>query len=207
MFEGQPPHGRGRPWEPQDVSSENASPPDPVVGGRRQPHIRLTTCAVGDRPHRTNERELAIMAPGAQTTQSEFKRQPWNLAHSFEGSRAGVRDLHDVSITRWWTGYTGTKILERSMSTRPDIRDQPLSQRGDAEKSRRRRCRQPSTQSDHEVCSAVIVEGPKSVLNVGKALYNTRSEVTTHTGISPNRCRLAFYPQRHISASSLRHPG
>lgn len=70
-------------------------------------------------------------------------------------------------------GYTGTKILERSMSTDSTRRDQPLFFNvGPPTKPRNG----GPTSSRNPLMSLLggVVDGTKSVLNVGKALYNTQ---------------------------------
>ena len=83
-------------------------------------HVRRSALASpGD------ERELGILVSRLHSHNIDFTRPPWEL-HFIEGLEGGRFAIYMKIHHSLVDGYTGTKILERSMSTDPTLRDQPL---------------------------------------------------------------------------------
>ena len=130
-------------------------------------HVRRSALASpGD------ERELGILISRLHSHPVDFTRPPWEL-HFIEGLEGGRFAIYMKIHHSLVDGYTGTKILERSMSTDPTRRNQPLFFNfGPPSKPRNG----GPTSSRNPLMSLLggVVDGTKSVLNVGKALYNTQ---------------------------------
>ena len=83
-------------------------------------HVRRSALASpGD------ERELGILVSRLHSQTIDFTRPPWEL-HFIEGLEDGRFAIYMKIHHSLVDGYTGNKILERSMSTDPSLRDQPL---------------------------------------------------------------------------------
>ena len=107
-------------------------------------HVRRSALASpGD------ERELGILVSRLHSHPVDFTRPPWEL-HFIEGLEGGRFAIYMKIHHSLVDGYTGTKILERSMSTDPTRRDQPLFFNvAAADKAAERRA-DAVAQSDHE---------------------------------------------------------
>ncbi len=130
-------------------------------------HVRRSALASpGD------ERELGILVSRLHSHPIDFTRPPWEL-HFIEGLEDGRFAIYMKIHHSLVDGYTGNKILERSMSTDPSLRDQPLFFNvGPPSKARS----EAPTASRNPIVSLFggAVGGAQSLLNVGKALYNTQ---------------------------------
>ncbi len=130
-------------------------------------HVRRSALASpGD------ERELGILVSRLHSHPIDFTRPPWEL-HFIEGLEGGRFAIYMKIHHSLVDGYTGNKILERSMSTDPSLRDQPLFFNVGPPSGRRSEA--PNT-SRNPIMSLVggALGGAQSVLNVGRALYNTQ---------------------------------
>ena len=130
-------------------------------------HVRRSALASpGD------ERELGILVSRLHSHPVDFTRPPWEL-HFIEGLEGGRFAIYMKIHHSLVDGYTGTKILERSMSTDPTLQGPAaVLQRWAADKAAERRA-DAVAQSDHEP-ARWCRRRHQSVLNVGKALYNTQ---------------------------------
>ncbi len=130
-------------------------------------HVRRSALASpGD------ERELGILVSRLHSQNIDFTRPPWEL-HFIEGLEDGRFAIYMKIHHSLVDGYTGNKILERSMSTDPTLRDQPLFFNvGPPSKPRS----EESKPSRNPIMGLLgdAVGGAQSMLNVGKALYNTQ---------------------------------
>ena len=130
-------------------------------------HVRRSALASpGD------ERELGILVSRLHSQNIDFTRPPWEL-HFIEGLEDGRFAIYMKIHHSLVDGYTGNKILERSMSTDPSLRDQPLFFNvGPPSKTRS----EAPKASRNPIVSLLggAVGGAQSLLNVGKALYNTQ---------------------------------
>ncbi|MDT5210370.1 MAG: diacylglycerol O-acyltransferase / wax synthase, partial [Mycobacterium sp.] len=130
-------------------------------------HVRRSALASpGD------ERELGILVSRLHSHPIDFTRPPWEL-HFIEGLEGGRFAIYMKIHHSLVDGYTGTKILERSMSTDPTRRDQPLFFNVGPPTKPRDGAQAPSRNPIMSLLGGVV-DGTKSVLNVGKALYNTQ---------------------------------
>jgi diacylglycerol O-acyltransferase len=130
-------------------------------------HVRRSALASpGD------ERELGILVSRLHSQNIDFTRPPWEL-HFIEGLEDGRFAIYMKIHHSLVDGYTGNKILERSMSTDPSLRDQPLF--FNVGPPSRARSEEPKA-SRNPIVSLLggAVGGAQSLLNVGKALYNTQ---------------------------------
>nr|WP_006244569.1 wax ester/triacylglycerol synthase family O-acyltransferase [Mycolicibacterium tusciae] len=130
-------------------------------------HVRRSALASpGD------ERELGILVSRLHSQNVDFTRPPWEL-HFIEGLEDGRFAIYMKIHHSLVDGYTGNKILERSMSTDPSLRDQPLFFNvGPPSKTRS----EAPKASRNPIASLLggAVGGAQSLVNVGKALYNTQ---------------------------------
>jgi diacylglycerol O-acyltransferase / wax synthase len=130
-------------------------------------HVRRSALASpGD------ERELGILVSRLHSQNVDFTRPPWEL-HFIEGLEDGRFAIYMKIHHSLVDGYTGNKILERSMSTDPSLRDQPLFFNVGPQK----RTRSETPKASRNPIVSVLggaVGGAQSLLNVGKALYNTQ---------------------------------
>ena len=131
-------------------------------------HVRRSALASpGD------ERELGILVSRLHSQNIDFTRPPWEL-HFIEGLEDGRFAIYMKIHHSLVDGYTGNKILERSMSTDPSLRDQPLFFNvGPPSKARSEAPKAPRV-IPSRACSAAPSTGAQSLFNVGKALYNTQ---------------------------------
>jgi diacylglycerol O-acyltransferase len=130
-------------------------------------HVRRSALASpGD------ERELGILVSRLHSQNIDFTRPPWEL-HFIEGLEGGRFAIYMKIHHSLVDGYTGNKILERSMSTDPTLRDQPLF--FNVGPPSRVRSSEPKP-SRNPIMGLLgdAVGGAQSMLNVGKALYNTQ---------------------------------
>ena len=83
-------------------------------------HVRRSALpAPGD------ERELGVLISRLHSNSLDFSRPPWEL-HLIEGLEGGRLALYMKIHHALVDGYTGMKLLSRSMSRDPDERDMPL---------------------------------------------------------------------------------
>ena len=134
-------------------------------------HVRRSALASpGD------ERELGILVSRLHSQNIDFTRPPWEL-HFIEGLEDGRFAIYMKIHHSLVDGYTGNKILERSMSTDPSLRDQPLFFNVGPPKRTRPATQQPSRNPIMSLLGGVVggaLGGAQSAVNVGKALYNTQ---------------------------------
>jgi diacylglycerol O-acyltransferase / wax synthase len=130
-------------------------------------HVRRSALASpGD------ERELGILVSRLHSQNIDFTRPPWEL-HFIEGLEDGRFAIYMKIHHSLVDGYTGNKILERSMSTDPSLRDQPLFFNVGPPSRSRPETPKPSRNPIMSVVGGAV-GGAQSLLNVGKALYNTQ---------------------------------
>lgn len=130
-------------------------------------HVRRSALASpGD------ERELGILVSRLHSQNIDFTRPPWEL-HFIEGLEDGRFAIYMKIHHSLVDGYTGNKILERSMSTDPSLRDQPLFFNVGPQKKPRSEAPRASRNPIVSVLGGAV-GGAQSLLNVGKALYNTQ---------------------------------
>jgi hypothetical protein len=130
-------------------------------------HVRRSALASpGD------ERELGILVSRLHSHPIDFTRPPWEL-HFIEGLEGGRFAIYMKIHHSLVDGYTGTKIIERSMSTDPTRRDQPLFFNVAAPTKTRDAEQAPSRNPVMSLLSGAV-NGARSTLNVGKALFNTQ---------------------------------
>nr|WP_272937629.1 wax ester/triacylglycerol synthase family O-acyltransferase [Mycolicibacterium tusciae] len=134
-------------------------------------HVRRSALASpGD------ERELGILVSRLHSQNVDFTRPPWEL-HFIEGLEGGRFAIYMKIHHSLVDGYTGNKILERSMSTDPTLRDQPLFFNVGPPSKRRSKTPTPPRNPIVSLVGGLLggaVGGAQSVVNVGKALYNTQ---------------------------------
>ncbi|AEV71721.1 acyltransferase, WS/DGAT/MGAT [Mycolicibacterium rhodesiae NBB3] len=134
-------------------------------------HVRRSALASpGD------ERELGILVSRLHSQNIDFTRPPWEL-HFIEGLEGGRFAIYMKIHHSLVDGYTGNKILERSMSTDPTLRDQPLFFNVGPPSKKRSKTPAPPRNPVMSLVGGLLggaVGGAQSVLNVGKALYNTQ---------------------------------
>lgn len=134
-------------------------------------HVRRSALASpGD------ERELGILVSRLHSQNIDFTRPPWEL-HFIEGLEGGRFAIYMKIHHSLVDGYTGNKILERSMSTDPTLRDQPLFFNVGPPSKKRSKTPAPSRNPVMSLVGGLLggaVGGAQSVVNVGKALYNTQ---------------------------------
>ncbi len=136
-------------------------------------HVRRSALASpGD------ERELGILVSRLHSQNIDFTRPPWEL-HFIEGLEGGRFALYMKIHHSLVDGYTGTKILERSLSTDPNVRNQPLF--FNVGPQSRPRSDKPSRNPVMSLLGDAL-GGAKSVVNVGKALYNTQIRTDNEYG-------------------------
>lgn len=130
-------------------------------------HVRRSALASpGD------ERELGILVSRLHSNPVDFTRPPWEL-HFIEGLEGGRFAIYMKVHHSLVDGYTGTKILQRSMTTDPSLRHQPLFFNVSAPSK-------PQTGGAALPRNPLMsllggaVDGTRSIFNVGKALYNTQ---------------------------------
>ncbi|MGZ5362929.1 MAG: WS/DGAT/MGAT family O-acyltransferase [Mycobacterium sp.] len=130
-------------------------------------HVRRSALASpGD------ERELGILVSRLHSQNIDFTRPPWEL-HFIEGLEDGRFAIYMKIHHSLVDGYTGNKILERSMSTDPSLRDQPLFFNVGPPSKTRSDAPKPSRNPIVSLLGGAA-GGAQSLLNVGKALYNTQ---------------------------------
>nr|WP_281258455.1 wax ester/triacylglycerol synthase family O-acyltransferase [Mycobacterium neglectum] len=130
-------------------------------------HVRRSALASpGD------ERELGILVSRLHSQNIDFTRPPWEL-HFIEGLEDGRFAIYMKIHHSLVDGYTGNKILERSMSTDPSLRDQPLFFNVGPPSRTRSNAPKPSRNPIASLLGGAV-GGAQSLLNVGKALYNTQ---------------------------------
>jgi diacylglycerol O-acyltransferase / wax synthase len=130
-------------------------------------HVRRSALASpGD------ERELGILVSRLHSQNIDFTRPPWEL-HFIEGLEGGRFAIYMKIHHSLVDGYTGNKILERSMSTDPTLRDQPLFFNVGPPSKPRSGEPKPSRNPIMGLLGDAV-GGAQSMLNVGKALYNTQ---------------------------------
>ncbi|MFI5506889.1 wax ester/triacylglycerol synthase family O-acyltransferase [Mycobacterium sp. NPDC051804] len=134
-------------------------------------HVRRSALASpGD------ERELGILVSRLHSQNIDFTRPPWEL-HFIEGLEGGRFAIYMKIHHSLVDGYTGNKILERSMSTDPSLRDQPLFFNVGPPSRKRSETPKPSRNPVVSLVGGVLggaLGGAQSAVNVGKALYNTQ---------------------------------
>lgn len=134
-------------------------------------HVRRSALASpGD------ERELGILVSRLHSQNIDFTRPPWEL-HFIEGLEGGRFAIYMKIHHSLVDGYTGNKILERSMSTDPTLRDQPLFFNVGPPSRKRSKTPAPPRNPIVSLVGGLLggaVGGAQSVVNVGKALYNTQ---------------------------------
>lgn len=134
-------------------------------------HVRRSALASpGD------ERELGILVSRLHSQNIDFTRPPWEL-HFIEGLEDGRFAIYMKIHHSLVDGYTGNKILERSMSTDPSLRDQPLFFNVGPPKRTRSESQEPSRNPIASLVGGLVggaLGGAQSAINVGKALYNTQ---------------------------------
>lgn len=134
-------------------------------------HVRRSALASpGD------ERELGILVSRLHSQNIDLTRPPWEL-HFIEGLEDGRFAIYMKIHHSLVDGYTGNKILERSMSTDPSLRDQPLFFNVGPPKRTRSEAPETTRNPIASLVSGVVggtLGGGKSAFNVGKALYNTQ---------------------------------
>ncbi|MCV7042077.1 wax ester/triacylglycerol synthase family O-acyltransferase [Mycolicibacterium moriokaense] len=130
-------------------------------------HVRRSALASpGD------ERELGILVSRLHSHPIDFTRPPWEL-HFIEGLEGGRFAIYMKIHHSLVDGYTGTKILQRSMTTDPSLRGQPLFFNV-SPPSRPRSSEPGPSRNPLTSLLGAAVGSTRSLLNVGMALYNTQ---------------------------------
>jgi WS/DGAT/MGAT family acyltransferase len=130
-------------------------------------HVRRSALASpGD------ERELGILVSRLHSQNIDFTRPPWEL-HFIEGLEDGRFAIYMKIHHSLVDGYTGNKILERSMSNDPSLQDQPLFFNVGPSSKAPSEAPKPSRNPIPSLLGGAV-GGAQSLLNVGKALYNTQ---------------------------------
>jgi WS/DGAT/MGAT family acyltransferase len=130
-------------------------------------HVRRSALASpGD------ERELGILVSRLHSHPIDFTRPPWEL-HFIEGLEGGRFAIYMKVHHSLVDGYTGSKMLERSLSTDPSRRDQPLFFHVPSPSRPRTNDAGPSRNPVMSLLGSTV-GGAQSVLNIGKAFYNTQ---------------------------------
>jgi diacylglycerol O-acyltransferase / wax synthase len=121
-----------------------------------------------------DERELGILVSRLHSNPIDLTRPPWEI-HMIEGLEAGRFAIYFKIHHSLIDGYTGVKILERTLSTDPARRDQPLFFNVAAPEAPRDGAapRSADLLAGVRGFGRALTGGAASALNLGKALINT----------------------------------